>query len=131
MRGAETVIVAMGSLAMESLEAAAVLRNEGRSVGVLGLRVFRPFPGQALTQALRGVRHIVVFDKNISYGLEGAVCTEIKAALYGSGSTASVKDFIVGLGGRDVSAHDLADAVRRSTDTDMPPDSPPEWLSKM
>jgi pyruvate/2-oxoacid:ferredoxin oxidoreductase alpha subunit len=56
----------------------------------------------------------VVFDKNISYGLEGATCSEIKSALYGGSTRAVIRNFIVGLGGRDVKAREMADAVNRS-----------------
>jgi pyruvate ferredoxin oxidoreductase alpha subunit len=111
---ADIVIVAMGSLAMEAIVAADMLREEGHKAGVLGLRVFRPFPKSDLVKALRKSRLIVVFDKNISYGLEGATCSEIKSALYGSGANAVVRNFIVGLGGRDVKARELADAVKKS-----------------
>jgi len=111
---ADIVIVAMGSLAMEAMVAADMLREEGHKVGVLGLRVFRPFPKADVVKALKNPRLIVVFDKNISYGSEGATCSEIKTALYGSGVNAVIRNFIVGLGGRDVKARELADAVRKS-----------------
>jgi pyruvate/2-oxoacid:ferredoxin oxidoreductase alpha subunit len=111
---ADIIIVAMGSLAMEAKVAAGMLREEGHNVGVLGLRVFRPFPKAALAKALEKARLIVVFDKNISYGSEGATCSEIKSALYGSKTSAAIRNFIVGLGGRDVKARELADAVRKA-----------------
>jgi pyruvate/2-oxoacid:ferredoxin oxidoreductase alpha subunit len=111
---ADIVIVAMGSLAMEATVAAEMLREEGHKVSVLGLRVFRPFPKAALVKALEKARLIVVFDKNISYGSEGATCSEIKSALYGSQTKAAIRNFIVGLGGRDVKARELADAVRKA-----------------
>ena len=111
---ADTVIVAMGSLAMEAIVAADMLREEGYRVGVLGLRVFRPFPRTDLVEALRNCHHVVVFDKNISYGTEGATCSEMKAVLYGSGVSPLVHNYIVGLGGRDVNAKELVDAVKRS-----------------
>jgi len=102
MDDADIIIVAMGSLAMEAIVAADMLREEGHKAGVLGLRVFRK------------ARLVVVFDKNISYGSEGATCSEIKSALYGSGVNAVIRNFIVGLGGRDVKARELADAVAKS-----------------
>ncbi len=114
MDDAEVAIVAMGSLAMEAIVAADMLREEGHRVGVLGLRVFRPFPKSSLVAALKKCRLIVVFDKNVSYGLEGATCTEIKAALYGSGTNAVIRNFIVGLGGRNVRAKDIVAAVNKS-----------------
>jgi pyruvate/2-oxoacid:ferredoxin oxidoreductase alpha subunit len=111
---ADIVIVAMGSLAMEAIVTADMLREAGHKVGVLGLRVFRPFPKTDVAKALEKSRLVVVFDKNISYGLEGATCSEIKSALYGSSARAIVRNFIVGLGGRDVKAREMADAVSKS-----------------
>jgi pyruvate/2-oxoacid:ferredoxin oxidoreductase alpha subunit len=111
---ADIVIVAMGSLAMEAIVAADMLREAGHKVGVLGLRVFRPFPKADVVQALGKSRLIVVFDKNISYGIEGATCSEIKSALYGSPARAVIRNFIVGLGGRDVKARELVAAVNKS-----------------
>ena len=111
---ADIVIVAMGSLAMEAIVAANMLREEGHKAGVLGLRVFRPFPKADVVKALKKARLIVVFDKNVSYGLEGATCSEIKSALYGSDVNAVIRNFIVGLGGRDVKAREIADAAYKS-----------------
>jgi pyruvate/2-oxoacid:ferredoxin oxidoreductase alpha subunit len=111
---ADIVIVAMGSLAMEAIVAADMLREAGHKVGVLGLRVFRSFPKADVAKALKKSRLVVVFDKNISYGLEGATCSEIKSALYGSSVRAVVRNFIVGLGGRDIKAREIVDAVNKS-----------------
>lgn len=131
MDDADIAIVAMGSLALEAIVASDMLRKQGYKTGVVGLRVFRPFPKSDIVQALRGSRTIVVFDKNISYGLEGATCSEIKSALYGSGINAVIRNFIVGLGGRNVAARELADAVKKSLSS---PDGNtlnreyPEWI---
>jgi pyruvate/2-oxoacid:ferredoxin oxidoreductase alpha subunit len=114
LNDADVVIVAMGSLAMEAIVAADILREAGHKVGVLGLRVSRPFPKADVVKALEKSHLIVVFDKNISYGSEGATCSEIKAALYGSSARAVMRNFIVGLGGRDVKAREMVDAVNRS-----------------
>ena len=111
---ADVVIVAMGSLAMEAIVAADMLREAGHKVGVLGLRVFRPFPKADVAKTLEKSRLVVIFDKNISYGLEGATCSEIKSALYGSSARAVIRNFIIGLGGRDVKAREMADAVNKS-----------------
>ena len=111
---ADVVIVAMGSLAMEAIVAAGMLREAGHKVGVLGLRVFRPFPKADVAKALKKSRLVVIFDKNISYGLEGATCSEIKSALYGRSVGAVIRNFIVGLGGRDVKAREMVDAVNKS-----------------
>lgn len=129
--GAEVVIVAMGSLAMEALVSAEILRTEGYKVGVLGIRLFRPFPKGQIVKALSKAKLIVIFDKNISYGSEGATCSEIKAALYGNDCNAIIRNFIVGLGGRAVSANDLADVVRGTVSlmgTSKLNDEDPEWI---
>jgi len=131
MDDADIVIIAMGSLAMEAKVAMNMLQEEGHKVGVLGLRVFRPFPKAALVKALEKARLIVVFDKNISYGSEGATCSEIKSALYGNKTNAAIRNFIVGLGGRDVKARELADAVRKaltSLKTGTLNIEHPEWI---
>ncbi len=127
----DTVIIAMGSLAMEALVAREILQEQGYDTGVLGIRVFRPFPKIVLSKVLKDKKRIIVFDKDISYGNEGACCTEIKAALYGSGSKAIVKNFIVGLGGRDVSASELAAAVKRTIKGKSIIHADPEWLSQL
>jgi pyruvate ferredoxin oxidoreductase alpha subunit len=108
-----------------------MLRKEGNKVGVIGIRVFRPFPKVAIVNSLKKAKHIVVFDKNISYGAEGATCSEIKAALYGSGTKAVVKNFIVGLGGRDVKAKEMAIAVKQAVHSKLSAEPYPEWLSQM
>jgi len=114
LEDADIVIVAMGSLAMEAIVAADMLREAGHKAGVLGLKVFRPFPKSDVVRALGKARLVVVFDKNISYGIEGATCSEIKSALYGSSARAVIRNFIVGLGGRDIKARELVDAVNKS-----------------
>jgi pyruvate/2-oxoacid:ferredoxin oxidoreductase alpha subunit len=114
MEDAEIAMVATGSLAMEAIVAADALRRDGVRAGVVGLRVFRPFPRVDILSALQGCRLAVVFDRSVSYGNEGTTCNEIKAALYGSGANTTVHNFIVGLGGRDVKARELADAVKRT-----------------
>lgn len=131
---AETVIVAMGSLAMEALVTAEMLRQEGHNVGILGIRVFRPFPKSEIIRTMGKAKLIVVFDKNVSYGSEGATCSEIKAALYGSSCKAVIRNYIVGLGGRAVSANDLANVVRNSLtflNQNILNNEDPEWICQI
>jgi pyruvate/2-oxoacid:ferredoxin oxidoreductase alpha subunit len=134
MEGAEVAMVAAGSLAMEATVAADALRRDGIRAGVVGLRVFRPFPGREIVRAIEGCRLVVVFDKSISYGHEGAISTETKAALYGSGLNTVVRDFVVGLGGRDVKARELVDAVKKTLSLmgsgHLKTDSP-EWICEI
>lgn len=134
LENADIVIIAMGSLAMEAIVAANQLREKGHKVGVLGLRVFRPFPKSELRQALGRKRLVVVFDKNISYGSEGAVCSDIKAALYGSVSNVIIRNYIVGLGGRDVKARELVDTVELAIESlgqGILSSEYPEWICQI
>jgi len=131
LEDADIAIVAMGSLAMEAKVAASMLRQEGYKVGVLGLRVFRPFPKNTIIKTLKNIPLAVVFDKSISYGNEGIVCSEIKAALYGHNTNTMVLNYIVGLGGRDVKARELVEVVKKSVrhlDSGAPSPERPEWI---
>lgn len=114
MEDAEVALLAMGSLASEATVAADMLRDQGTMAGVVGIRVYRPFPVEDLRQALSGARLAVVFDKNVSYGYEGATCSDLKAALYSSNSGPTVHNYIVGIGGRDVKARELVEVAQKS-----------------
>jgi len=111
---AEVLLAGMGSIATEATTAADLLREGGIRAGVVGIRVYRPFPREEVREAFRNIPAIVVFEKNISYGYEGALCADIKAALYGAGIQTPVHNYIAGLGGRDVKATELAEATRSS-----------------
>jgi pyruvate ferredoxin oxidoreductase alpha subunit len=106
---AETVLVAMGSLCGTVKDAIDEMRAAGKKVGLLKIRVYRPFPVEELAAALKGAKRVAVLDKNISLGSKGAVALEVKDALYGSGIP--VLDYIVGLGGRDIRKRDIARIV--------------------
>ncbi len=111
---ADVYIMGMGSIASESTTAADILRDQGICAGVVGIRSYRPFPRDEIREALKKAPAVVVFEKNISYGYEGALCADVKAALYGTGIEAPMHNYIAGLGGRDVKAAELAEAVRSS-----------------
>lgn len=106
---ADTLFVTMGSLTSEAMDAVDLLREEGHRVGVCGLRVFRPFPGKDLSEALSGASRLIVVEKAISYGHETPLATELKAALYTYGplKRPDITSWVVGLGGKDVKPEDL------------------------
>jgi pyruvate ferredoxin oxidoreductase alpha subunit len=105
LEDADTAIVAMGSICGTTKDAIDEMREEGKKVGLLKIRVFRPFPTEDIARALAHVKRVAVLDKNISLGAKGAVALEVKDALYNSGIP--VKDYIIGLGGRDVRKKDI------------------------
>jgi pyruvate/2-oxoacid:ferredoxin oxidoreductase alpha subunit len=112
--GAEVIIVTMGSMAGTAREAVDAMRVSGLPVGLLKVKMFRPFPAQEIRQALAGVPQVVVFDRNFSPGAGGALHQELRAALYGLRNAPAVYGFLAGVGGLNVSPHDMEDLVRRA-----------------
>ncbi|MEA1970245.1 MAG: transketolase C-terminal domain-containing protein, partial [Thermodesulfobacteriota bacterium] len=114
---AELILTGMGSIATEATLAADALRDEGIRTGVVGIRTYRPFPKEEVVRAFRKTTAIAVFEKCISYGYEGGVCSDLKAAFYGTDIKAPVHDYIVGLGGRDVKTGEIVDAARTTLES--------------
>lgn len=124
---AELIIVCAGSMTATAREAVDRMRDVGIPVGLLKIRVFRPFPRDQVKDILRKANKVVVLDRNISIGCEGIFASEIKNALYGVANPPQVHPFIVGLGGRDVPLEIIKEAVaitiKRSKSQGRP-----EWL---
>lgn len=121
MNDAKAAIIAMGSVCGTIREAVDDLRKKGRKVGLLKIKTFRPFPEKEVISACRKIKSIAVIDKNISLGHEGALFTEIRAAL----PQKIVSSFIAGLGGRDITKKQLIKAINKSMAT---PKTMKEWL---
>lgn len=101
MEDAEHALVAMGSMASECRVAVDVLRESGYRCGLVRIRSYRPFPAAELRELLSPLRAALVIDRAVSFGMEGPLFSEVKAAVYGSDGP-SVHGIITGLGGRDV-----------------------------
>jgi pyruvate/2-oxoacid:ferredoxin oxidoreductase alpha subunit len=115
---ADFLFVTMGSLSSEAGETVDLLRKEGVKAGVIGIRVYRPFPAETLARAVEKATSIAVVEKAISYGYEGAVATELKAALFSSnGHRPALSNYIVGLGGKDVKPADLFEIAQDTIQT--------------
>jgi pyruvate ferredoxin oxidoreductase alpha subunit len=99
---AETVFVGLGSMMRTVRHTVQQLRADGRKVGLIDLRVFRPFPAQALRDALGDARTVIVLDRDIGYGSAGMVFSDVTRTLYHVGSRPRVANCIVGLGGKEV-----------------------------
>jgi len=100
--GADVVLVAMGSVAGTIKDAVDRLRENGKPVGLVKIRCYRPFPHEDIYEAVRGAKAVVVLDANFSMGSEGAVGMDLKAKLCGRPNAPQVFDFIAGLGGREI-----------------------------
>jgi pyruvate/2-oxoacid:ferredoxin oxidoreductase alpha subunit len=81
------------------------MRSQGKKVGVAKLRVFRPFPTEELRQLASMSNTIGVFDRSYTFGDGGAMYNEVRSAL--QGHEAVIKDYIGGLGGRDVTVRNM------------------------
>lgn len=128
---AEILFVTQGSVASEATAATEILRKEGVKTGVIGLNLFRPFPARELAEATKNAKLLAVFEKGISYGYEGVLCSELKAALFSfNGHRPRVFNYIVGLGGKDLNPNDLVMAIEdlmKSIEANELPTSP-MWL---
>jgi pyruvate ferredoxin oxidoreductase alpha subunit len=111
---AEILIFAMGSVASQARNVISKLRKEGLKVGLVSLKLFRPFPSSQLRELFKDTKLVVVFDRDIGYGYEGVLSYELKAALYGLKQAPFIKGFIVGLGGRDVTDQHIATGVTKA-----------------
>ncbi len=104
---AETVFLTMGSFGETASIAVNDLRAQGKPVGQIKIRLWRPFPFEEFRQAVQGVKRIIVIDRAISYGGPGGpVAAEVRSALYGEKNMPTVVNFLCGLAGRDVPPED-------------------------
>lgn len=112
MEDAEIVAFAMGSLADELHLSVDSLRAQGKKVGLLRLRLFRPFPKEDIIKALPKNAKVAVIDKAYAYGTDGgALYQELKSALFGARNDVSVYDKVMGIGGKDVTWEDMSAVI--------------------
>ncbi len=101
--GAETIIVTMGSISETAMAAVDEMREAGEKVGLVRLRLWRPFPVEEFRAAVAGAKNLAVVDRHFTPGFpEGPVATEIRALMYHEENRPRMSNFILGLGGRDV-----------------------------
>ena len=108
LEGAETAFLTMGSFSETASIAIDALREQGKPVGQIKLRLWRPFPFDEIREAMKGVKTLIVIDRAISYGGPGGpVASEIRAALYQEKNMPAIANFLCGFAGRDVTADDF------------------------
>jgi pyruvate/2-oxoacid:ferredoxin oxidoreductase alpha subunit len=110
---AEVAIVTIGTADGAARLAAQALRERGLAVGSLRLGLIRPFPSQGFLKAAQGIKHLVVLDRDVSFGAEGIVAQEVKSCLYGRSST-KVHGFVAGIGGVDITADGLVEMIHQA-----------------
>ncbi len=107
---ADVILVGMGTISLPIKVGIRNLRAQGKKVGLVRLRWFRPFPTDRLVAALSRARAIGVIDRDYSFGSpfgSGVVANEIRAAMYSSRERPPLLSFISGLGGREVMLEDV------------------------
>lgn len=102
MEDAEVAVVCMGTSVETAEEVSNELRAKGIKAGVVGIRVFRPFPLEQLASVLKNVKAIAALDRSSPHGTVGALYNELSGALFNTDTKAVMTNYIYGLGGRDL-----------------------------
>jgi 2-oxoisovalerate ferredoxin oxidoreductase alpha subunit len=118
---ADAVLVTMGTVTTTARAVVDDLRSEGVKVGLAKLRRFRPFPVDELRDLASDTDRIGVLDRSFTFGAMGAAATEVAGALYAAPHRPLLRDYVAGLGGRD-----LTPAVVRGLFTDLLASTSPE-----
>jgi pyruvate/2-oxoacid:ferredoxin oxidoreductase alpha subunit len=126
--GAEFVAVCIGSLSYQVRDVIDIMRDGGVDIGVMGVQMYRPFPERAIVEALAGKKCVIVFEKALSYGNQGPLFADIKAALYNSENKPAVKNYILGLGGREIKTQDLLNALNETCSAPDAIEDTPSWI---
>lgn len=109
---AEIVLVSLGSHTGTAKVMVDQKREEGLNVGLIKVRLFRPFPRETLVQALKGFKAIGVLDRSVCFGWHGGhLFVELKSALFDLDHRIPMVDFIGGLGGADITKENIAKAI--------------------
>lgn len=112
MEDAELCIVVMSSAAGTCKDAIDELRAQGKKIGLLKPRVFRPFPHQKIAERLKNLEAVAVLDRSSSPGAFGApLFTEIRSALYDYEKRPKIVNYVYGLGGRDIMVQHFKDVA--------------------
>ncbi len=114
--GARTLFITMGSMGETASVAVDRMREDGESVGLVKLRLWRPFPVAEFREAVKDADSLVVVDRAVSYGYGGPVASEVRSQLYSARQRPGVVSFIAGLAGRDTQPEDFMEMSRLARD---------------
>ena len=120
-RGAETIIVAAGSVAGTIKDVVDEVNKTKHKIGLVKLRCYRPFPDQEVARALSNAKYVAVLDKSVSMGSQGVFSNEIKRVLYSAPykNKPVVRSFVSGLGGRDITKDMVKEMVQLAKRKDL------------
>ncbi len=124
---AETVLITSSSATSPARLVVDKLRDAGRKIGLLKMRVFRPFPTEIVQEILGNKKTAIVIDRNCSWGKGGIFADEIKGAINNLSNRPMVYSFIAGLGGRGITPDLIEDIVKQVENSESPATSS-EWI---
>ncbi len=127
---AEILLVTCGTITGAARAVVDEYRKKGERVGLLKMRMFRPFPAEEVRRVLTKAKKVLVIDRNISLGATGVVAQEIRSVLQHHAEGTSVFAFIAGLGGRDVTPENLQEMVEYTKGKEIP-DGDIVWIGAM
>ncbi len=116
---ADIILVAVSTAASTAKYTVDLLREKGKKVGVVRIRMVRPFPYEDIRKVLSSAKKVGVLDRNLSPGMGGIISSEVMAALYGH-SNVPVFRFIAGLGGRDITPNTITNIFDHIEKNDNP-----------
>jgi pyruvate ferredoxin oxidoreductase alpha subunit len=117
---ADVLLVTSGTITGTARMVVDDYRQKGEKIGLVKMKMFRPFPTEDVRRTLQKVRKVAVVDRNISFGATGIFSQEIRSALHQHGEGTSVFGFIAGLGGRDVTPEILKEIVEYTRGKETP-----------
>lgn len=113
---ADIVLVTLGSMTGVARVAVEKLREEGKAVGLLRIRCFRPFPSEEIRGALKHAKVVAVVSRDISLGASGgAALSEVRSAFYELKRKPHIIGFVIGLGGRDIRVEDFVTITEKAS----------------
>ncbi len=114
---AELVMITVGTITGTTRVVVDKLRDAGKKVGLIKLRYLRPMPEEALVEAIADAKAVGVIDKDISFGHEGTIFTNVNSALSKSNLNPKKHNFICGMGGRNISKNDIIEMYQLLEDS--------------
>jgi pyruvate/2-oxoacid:ferredoxin oxidoreductase alpha subunit len=111
---ADVCIIAIGTATDAVRMAVDRLREEGLKAGSLRLAIIRPFPLEGFTRATAKAKHVIVIDRDISFGAEGIIAQEVKSGLFDRHEEVKFTGFVAGVGGNDISVEMIVTLVRQA-----------------
>jgi len=120
LEDAELALVTSGTAASTARDVIDQYRDDGKAVGLLKVRTFRPFPSEEIRKALKDVSKVAVIDRNISFGMGGIFAEELKSVYGNEEEGPVIFGYVAGLGGRDITKEAISGIIESTFEEDRP-----------